>query len=130
MHYLALIFALGFWIAAFAISWRQIQFLLNSVTTTGKFIDWVPNRFRNTTHWYPLISFRASNGQIYEVRVGFGNSNKPNNPPFLTTVIRYTHDKPEKAQSAFWLHAWAGPFVFFLFAIIMTAIFIQKLYNG
>ena len=127
MHYLALIIALGFWIAAFVISWRQIRFHRNAETTTGKFVGWVPSRSGTTVHWYPLVSFLASNGQVYEVPVGFGRRPKPANPPSSAFVIRYTTDKPEKAQSASWLHFWMGPFLFFGFAIVMTAIFIQKL---
>lgn len=130
MHYLVLTIAIGFWISAFVISWRQIHFLLNSTTTMATFIDWIPQRSRNSTLWYAQVSFSSPDGMEHQCLVGFGHSPKPAKPPRATIVVRYAPDKPESAQSASWLHYWAGPVVFFGFAFTMTAIFLNQLKHG
>lgn len=127
MHYLALIIAIGFWIAAVVITRRQIRFLRSSTTTTATFVDWVSQRAGNSILWSARVSYITPDGMEQKCPVGFARSSKPTKPPFSTTVVRYDPAQPGMAQSASWIHLWIGSFLFFGCALMMTAIFIREL---
>jgi hypothetical protein len=126
MHYYILIISSPLWFMAGRLVYKQVTFFLNSVPASGQLCGWKENVSGYRTHWYPIVSFIASDGATHEAIGNSGFSPKPRYEIGHPFPVRYNPLEPEKAQIFTIMHFCAAPLAFVLLASAMTFVFLKN----